>query len=96
MKRPILMLLVLGVLAVGSAVAVVEVRHETRSLFVTLESLRDNRDQLNTAWRQLQLEQGALAMQSRVERIARESIGLEAIDPQNTTLIRLESGGGRQ
>mgnify|MGYP000470961581 CR=1 FL=1 len=96
MKRPVLMLLVLGVLAVGSAVAVVEVRHETRSLFVTLESLRDDRDRLNTSWRQLQLEQGALAMQSRVERIARESIGLEAIDPENTTLIRLDPRGERQ
>jgi len=95
-KRPGLMLALLGGVAVGSAVAVVEVRHETRSLFVTLETLRDDRDRLDTAWRQLQLEQGALAMQSRVERIARESIGLEPIAPENTTLIRLEPRRERQ
>lgn len=90
MKKPVLTLLVLCVTALASAIAVVEVRHQSRSLFTDLESLRDDRDQLNTAWRQLQLEQGALAMQSRVERIARDDIGLRSIDPENTTLIRLD------
>lgn len=90
MKRPVLTLLVLCVTALASAIAVVEVRHQSRSLFTDLESLRDDRDRLNTAWRQLQLEQGALAMQSRVERIARDDIGLRSIDPENTTLIRLD------
>ena len=90
MKRPVLTLCVLFVTAVASALAVVEVRHQSRSLFVSLESLYDDRDELNTAWRQLQLEQGALAMQSRVERIARNDIGMRPIDPENTTLIRLD------
>ena len=90
MKRPVTTVLVFSAIALGSAIAVVETRHQARSLFISLESLRDDRDALNTAWRQLQLEQGALAMQSRVERIAREDLGLQAIEPANTTLIRLD------
>ena len=96
MKRPVLTLCVLFTTAVASAIAVVEVRHQSRSLFVSLESLYDERDELNTAWRQLQLEQGALAMQSRVERIARDDIGMRSIDPENTTLIRLDRRRVRQ
>ena len=96
MKRPVLTVFVLFITAVASAIAVVEVRHQSRSLFVSLESLYDDRDQLNTAWRQLQLEQGALAMQSRVERIARDDIGMRSIDSENTTLIRLDRRRVRQ
>ena len=96
MKRPVLTLSVLFITAVASAIAVVEVRHQARSLFVSLESLYDDRDQLNTAWRQLQLEQGALAMQSRVERIARDDIGMRSVDSENTTLIRLDRRRVRQ
>ena len=90
MKRPVPTVFLLFITAVASAIAVVEVRHQSRSLFVSLESLYDDRDELNTAWRQLQLEQGALAMQSRVERVARDDIGMRSIDSENTTLIRLE------
>lgn len=96
MKKPALTLFMLFVAAVASAIAVVEVRHQARSLFGTLETLYDERDELNTAWRQLQLEQGALAMQSRVERSARNDIGMRTIDSENTTLIRLDRRRVRQ
>ncbi|RZU97906.1 cell division protein FtsL [Spiribacter vilamensis] len=96
MKKPVLTLFMLFITAVVSAIAVVEVRHQARSLFGSLETLYDERDELNTAWRQLQLEQGALAMQSRVERIARNDIDMRTIDSENTTLIRLDRRRVRQ
>lgn len=95
MNRPSLLLGLLALAVMGSAVAVVEVKHQSRSLFLTLESLRDSRDELNTAWSRLRLEQGALAMHSRVERIARDSLGLRQPSPEATTMLRLDIGEAR-
>ena len=91
MSRSAIVLALLALAVIGSAVAVVEVKHQSRSLFLTLESLRDSRDDLNTAWSRLRLEQGALAMHSRVERIAREDIGLRQPAADDTRILRLDA-----
>lgn len=90
MKRPLIMVILLGLAVVASAIAVVEVKHQSRSLFLTLESLFDERDELNTEWSRLRLEQGALAMHSRVERLANESLSLRRPSVDDTTLLWLE------
>ena len=95
MSRAGLVVTLLALAVMGSAVAVVEVKHQSRSLFLTVESLRDTRDALNTAWSRLRLEQGALAMHSRVERIARDAVGLRQPSPENTTMLRLGVGEAR-
>ncbi len=59
---PILWLAVLA-----SAVAVVRARHESRLLFVELERLSAERDALNIAWGQDQLEQGSWSNPAIVE-----------------------------
>lgn len=61
-------LLWLAVLA--SAVAVVRVRHESRALFVELERLSAERDALNIAWGQDQIEQSSWSNPAIVERVA--------------------------
>jgi cell division protein FtsL len=61
-------LLWLAVLA--SAVAVVRARHESRTLFVELERLAAQRDALNIAWGQDQLEQSSWSNPAIVERVA--------------------------
>ncbi len=90
MKRPVVMVLLLAVAVIASAIAVVEVKHQNRSLFLTLESLRGDRDALNTEWSRLRLEQGALAMHSRVERIASDALSLRRPTADETTLLWLE------
>lgn len=69
-----LAVLMLSLAATGIAVA--WSRHESRQLFQELEALNRQRDDLNTEWNQLQVEQGMLTEASRVEFIAREQLGL--------------------
>ena len=61
----------LAVLA--SAVAVVRARHEARTLFVELEQLSAERDELNIEWGKLQLEQSTWSNHGFVERTASNS-----------------------
>ena len=96
MKRPALMVFAFAVAVIVSAVAVIEVKHQNRSLFLTLESLRDERDDLNTEWSRLRLEQGALAMHSRVERLASESLSLRRPGGEETTLLWLDEAEAGQ
>lgn len=92
MSRAGMMVLVLCGLVIGSAIAVVEIKHQSRSLFLTLESLRSERDQLNTDWSRLRLEQGALATHARVERIARDELSLRMPDPAEVRVLRADPG----
>ena len=64
-KLVCLPMLWLAVLA--SAVAVVRARHESRALFVELERLTAERDALNTAWGQDQIEQSSWSNPAIVE-----------------------------
>jgi cell division protein FtsL len=54
----------------GSAAAVVYVKHEARALFVALEKQSAKRDQLNIEWGRLQLEQSAWSAHGFVEQVA--------------------------
>ncbi len=93
MNRVNLAVAVLALLVLVSAIAVVEVKHQTRSLFLKLEQLQAERDRLNTEWSRLRLEQGALATHSRVERMAREEFELEMPAGEDIVLLRLPQAG---
>lgn len=73
--RPLLAVTLALVLV--SALAVVWARHESRVLFVELQSLQSERDELNVDWGRLQLEQSAWATKGRIERIAREELSMQ-------------------
>lgn len=96
MKVSVVSVVVLGLAVVASAIAVVEVKHQSRSLFVNLEAAYNERDRLNTEWSRLRLEQGALATHSRVERLARESLQMRQPAPGDTQLLRLDAPEARQ
>jgi cell division protein FtsL len=68
------LLLVTAVFA--SAIALVYTRHESRKLFVELQSLRQVRDRLDVDWGRLQLEQSTWATHGRIERLARERLDM--------------------
>ncbi len=75
-RRPILLITVFVMVCFLSALAIVYTKHESRKLFVELESLTTERDALNIEWGQLQIEQSTWATHARIERIAVEEMSL--------------------
>ena len=76
----------LAATVVGSAVLVVQTKHENRTLVHQLEQLRLEKARLETEWAQLQLEEATLAHHGRVEQIARTKLGMT--EPQQTQVVR--------
>jgi len=62
--------------AVASALGVVASQHQARKLFSELEREQTRAHGLEVEWDQLQLEQSTWAAHARVEKIAREKIGM--------------------
>jgi cell division protein FtsL len=58
----------------GSAAGVVYVKHQARTLFVELEKLSTERDQLNIEWGRLELEQSAWSAHGFVEQVANRQL----------------------
>jgi len=75
-KQPTLLALVFAVVCVVSAMALVYTKHESRKLFIELEQLTADRDELNIEWGQLQIEQSTWATHARIERVATEDLAL--------------------
>lgn len=80
-------LLVVLVAVIGSAIAVVERKHESRRLFVALQGLEAERDRLDVEWGRLRLEQGTFATHGRVESLAREELDLVMPRGRETIII---------
>jgi cell division protein FtsL len=78
MKAKLGVLLVAGLWAavLGSAAAVVWVKHEARTLFVDLEKAAAERDRLNIEWGRLQLEQSAWSAHGFVEQVANRKLDM--------------------
>jgi len=74
-----------GVLA--SAAGAVYTRHRSRELFVELERLHRQRDQLETEWGQLQLEQSAWSTHAFVERVATTRLQMVTPDPARIRVV---------
>lgn len=85
-RRDLAFLLALAGTVLGSALIVVETKHENRTLVHQLEQLRLEKARLETEWSQLQLEEATLAHHGRVEQIARDKLGMT--DPADTRIVR--------
>lgn len=72
--------LLLGAAVLASAIGGVYAKHETRKLFTELQALTAERDRLEVDWGRLQIEQSTWSTHARVERLAREQMGM--IDPR--------------
>ena len=88
MKGQILLLVTLTVLVLISAVAVIETKHESRKRFVQLQALEKERDRMNVEWGRLQLEQGTLAAQSRVEEVAHKKLQMKIPEADSIVIIK--------
>lgn len=87
-SQPVMWLMVLALVCVVSAIALVYTRHESRVLFVELERLTRERDELNIEWGQLQIEQSTWATHARIEHVALEELDL--IRPKSTEIYLIE------
>ncbi len=86
--QPILLLMIFAVVCMISAIGLVYVKHESRNLFIELERLTTERDELNIEWGQLQIEQSTWATHARIERVALEELGL--VHPKSTEIYLIE------
>jgi len=87
-QRIVLLATVLFAAVMVSAIGLVYSKHETRMLFVELEQLNKEVVNLNTEWGRLQLEQSAWSDHSRIERIARDRLGMAIPESDQVAFIR--------
>jgi cell division protein FtsL len=80
-------LAVLWLAVLGSAAAAVYTRHRSRELFVELEQLHRQRDNLEIEYGQLQLEQSAWSSHAFVERVATTRLKMQVPDPARIQVV---------
>ena len=76
------------VMVLSSAVLLVYSKHQSRKLFVELQGLKYQVDELNTEWGQLQLEQSAWSGHGRIERVARERLSMVMPNANEVVFIK--------
>jgi len=87
-RQPFLLVFVFAVVCVLSGMALVYTKHEARKLFVELEGLTHERDELNIEWGQLQIEQSTWAQHARIEQVATKDLSL--VRPETTDIFVIE------
>lgn len=80
--------IVMGLLLMLAALSLVTARYQSRHLFVQVEQLRAQANELDVTWRHLQLERAELSRNARVDHIAREQLRMIPISPKRTLYIR--------
>ena len=73
--------LILVLIALACALSAVSANHRSRKLFTELEAAQKRMRDLDVEWGQLQLEQSTLAAHVRVEKSAREKLGMKPPGP---------------
>ena len=87
--RRIILLLIVVVLV--SAVGTIAAQHQARKRLQALEQERDRAHNLEVEFGQLQLEMSSWAAHTRIERIAREKLGMQPPDMKKVQKL----GGGQ-
>lgn len=86
-RQPLLLVAVFGVVCLVAALALVYTKHESRKLFVELEALTKERDELNIEWGQLQIEQSTWSTHGRIEQVAIDDLALVKPAPDDVYVI---------
>ena len=87
-RKPFLLTIMFSLVCVMSAMWLIYTKHESRKLFIELEQLTMERDELNIEWGQLQIEQSTWATHARIEKVATEELSL--IRPKQTEIYVIE------
>lgn len=77
----------LGLAVFASALAVVDMAQRDRDLTRALSEHRQVIQKLNVTYAELQLEEGALAAQGRVDHIAQTRLGMQMPRPDQITMV---------
>lgn len=86
-------LLLLAAALLSSAIAAVELRHESRKLFTQLQHLQAQRDALDIEWGKLLLEEGAWSQHRRIEALARARLNMDLPEAERIVVIRVTERG---
>ena len=78
--------IVLALTLLGTAMAVVYVQHERRRLFVALQQLERERDQMEVQWGRLRLERSAWTANNRIEELAQKRLNMH-LPPAHTIVL---------
>ena len=87
-RQPVLLVVVFAIVCMVSAIALVYTKHESRKLFIELESLTRERDELDIEWGQLQIEQSTWATHARIEKVATDDLKLSR--PESSEIYVIE------
>jgi len=82
----VLVLLLIAVMA--SAIGVVYARQQSRALFGELTRLTHEKDDLDTEFGRLELEQATWAEPNRIEQVARGQLGMLAPGTADTVVVK--------
>ena len=80
----------LAILVLASSLGVVYAKHQSRKLFVELDTLKKERDEMNVEWGRLQLEQSTLATHSRIEQTAKKRLNMVTPEYEEVLIVRPE------
>lgn len=83
-------LILLYALVLISAGAVILSTHHNRQMSIVMESLQQQRDQLDVEWRHLILEQSVLAEHSRIETVVRKKLDMHRPKPDEEIVVRVK------
>jgi cell division protein FtsL len=86
-RRLAILVPVLWIAVLASAAGAIDCKHRARELFVRLEALEAQRDNLDIEWGQLQLEQSAWSTHAFVENVARTKLRMTTPPPQAIRLV---------
>ena len=86
---PLFRLLVPGLLLMTlfSSLGVVYVTHESRRQFTLLQQLNSQRDELVVDWWRLQIEESYWSTHARIDREARERLGMHIPQPLDVIIV---------
>jgi cell division protein FtsL len=88
-RRVGIAVLVLSLMAVmGSAIGIVYARQQSRILFGELTRLTKEKDDLDTEFGRLELEQATWAEPNRIEQVARGQLGMLAPGIADTVVVK--------
>lgn len=78
----------LALLVLASSLGVIYAKHQSRKLFVELDTLKKERDEMNIEWGRLQLEQSTLATHSRIEQTAKKRLHMVTPEYEKVLIVR--------
>ncbi|MCV6638549.1 cell division protein FtsL [Candidatus Albibeggiatoa sp. nov. NOAA] len=85
LKFTLFLLLILTFL---SALSLIHTRHQNHLTFMQIQTLSQQRDELNEQWRQLRLEHSTLTQQPRIERLAADKLNMHVPQPHEMMIIQ--------